>query len=91
MVKHQEVSKYYENDCRTLRHTHNFFVDDLKLYSQDLNSTKKQLDIITRQKCAVWRRQVCLFASRKRRGNAKSQTDFHKRLNHQTNRRGTQL
>ena len=33
--------------ARKLQHTHNFFVDDLKLYSQDLNSTKKQLDIIT--------------------------------------------
>ena len=32
---------------RKLQRTHNFFVDDLKLYSQDLNSTKKQLDIIT--------------------------------------------
>ena len=33
--------------ARKLQHTHNFFVDGLKLYSQDLNSTKKQLDIIT--------------------------------------------
>ena len=33
--------------ARKLQHTHNFFVDDLKLYSQDLNSMKKQLDIIT--------------------------------------------
>ena len=33
--------------ARKLQHTHNFFVDDLKLYLQDLNSTKKQLDIIT--------------------------------------------
>ena len=33
--------------ARKLQHTHNFFVDDLKLYSQDINSTKKQLDIIT--------------------------------------------
>ena len=31
---------------RKLQDTHNFFLDDLKLYSQDLNSTKKQLDII---------------------------------------------
>ena len=30
-----------------LQHTHKFFVDKLKLYSQDLNSTKKQLVIIT--------------------------------------------
>ena len=33
--------------ARKLQHPHNFFVDDLKLYSQDLNATKKQLDIIT--------------------------------------------
>ena len=33
--------------ARKLHHTHNFFVDDLELYSQDLNSTMKQLDIIT--------------------------------------------
>ena len=33
--------------AKQLQHTHNFFVDALKLYSQDLNSTKKQLDIIT--------------------------------------------
>ena len=32
--------------ARKLQYTHNFFTDDLKLYSQDLNSTKKQLDII---------------------------------------------
>ena len=32
---------------RKLQLTHNFFADDLKLYSQDLNSMKKQLDIIT--------------------------------------------
>ena len=32
---------------RKLQHTHNFFVDDLKLYSQDLNSTKKHSYIIT--------------------------------------------
>ena len=32
---------------RKLQHTHNFFVDDLELYSQNLNCTKKQLDIIT--------------------------------------------
>ena len=33
--------------ARKLQHTHNFFVDDLKLYSQDLNSTKKQLFPLT--------------------------------------------
>ena len=38
---------YLSGTARKLQHTHNFFVDDLKLYSQDLNSTKKQLDIIT--------------------------------------------
>ena len=32
--------------ARKLQHTHNFFVDDLKLYLQDLNSTKRQLDVI---------------------------------------------
>ena len=32
---------------RSIHHTHNFFVDDLKLYAQTTNSVKKQLDIIT--------------------------------------------
>ena len=32
---------------RKLQHTHNFFVDDLKLHSQDLSSTKKHSYIIT--------------------------------------------
>ena len=32
--------------ARELRHTHKFFVFFLKLYLQDLNSTKKQLAII---------------------------------------------
>ena len=32
---------------RSIHHTHNFFVDDLKLYAQTRNSIKKQLDIIT--------------------------------------------
>ena len=38
---------YSFGTARKLQHTHNFFVDDLKLYSQDLNSIKKQLDIVT--------------------------------------------
>ena len=38
---------YSFEKARKPQHTHNFFVDDLKLYSQDLNSTKKQLDIAT--------------------------------------------
>ena len=38
---------YSFETARKLQYTHNFFVDDLKVYSQDLNSTKKQLDIIT--------------------------------------------
>ena len=74
--------------ARKLQHTHNFFVDDLKLYSQDLHSTKKPLDITTfsqdinmqfgedKDKCAYLQME---------KGKAKSQTDFHKWLNHQTN------
>ena len=38
---------YLFRRARKLKHTHTFFVDDLKLYSQDLNSTKKQSDITT--------------------------------------------
>ena len=79
--------------ARKLQYTHNFFADDLKLYSQDLNSTKKQLDIIAtfsrdinmqfgEEKCAY------LQTEKGKKGNPKSQTDFHKQLNHQTNRRG---
>ena len=37
---------YSFGTARQLQHTHNCFVNDLKLYSQDSNSTKKQLDII---------------------------------------------
>ena len=33
--------------ARKLQDIHNVLVEDLKLYAQDLNSTKKQLDIIT--------------------------------------------
>ena len=85
-----KCKSYSFGRARKLQHTHNFFVDDLKLYLQDLDSTKKQLDIIAtfsrdinmqfgEGKCA------CLSTNRKRKGNAKSQTDFHKELNHQTN------
>ena len=38
---------YSFGKARKLQHTHNFFVDALKLYAEDLNSKKKQLDIIT--------------------------------------------
>ena len=42
-----KCKSYSLGRARKLQHTHNFFADDLKLYSQDLNSTKKQLDIVT--------------------------------------------
>ena len=42
-----KCKNYLYRRARKLQHAHNFFVDDLKLYSQDLNSTKKQLDIKT--------------------------------------------
>ena len=50
----------------------NFFVDDLKLYSQNLSSAKKQLDIIktfSRDKYVVWGRQMCLSANRERKND----------------------
>ena len=34
-------------DCKTSI-THNFFVDDLKLYNSTTNEIKKQLDLVTR-------------------------------------------
>ena len=38
---------YQLGKSRSYNHTHNFFVDDLKLYSSTINITKKQLDIVT--------------------------------------------
>ena len=32
---------------RQHQHTHNFFVDDLKLYASDINTVKRQLEIVT--------------------------------------------
>ena len=71
-------------------------MDDLKLYSQDLNSTKKQFNIITtvsrdinmqfgEGKSAYWQIQ------KRKVMQKKSQTKFHKQLNHQANQRERQL
>ena len=32
---------------RQHQHTHNFFVDNLKLYASDINSVKRQLETVT--------------------------------------------
>ena len=36
----------YGKECRH-QHTHNVFVDDLKLYATNVNTVMKQLDIVT--------------------------------------------
>ena len=48
MVKHRQVSKYYETDCgkRDISISHLFFVDDLKTYAPDKKGAKLQLDLI---------------------------------------------
>jgi len=38
---------YAAGKDRNVNITHNFFVDDLKLYSSTLNGIKKQLDLVT--------------------------------------------
>ena len=43
----KRVKGYTLGQGRSMHQTHNFFVDDLKLYAQNTNSIKKQLDIIT--------------------------------------------
>ena len=39
---------YAAGKDRNTNITHNFFVDDLKLYNSTTNRTKKQLDLVTR-------------------------------------------
>ena len=36
----------YGKNCQH-QHTHNFSVDDLKLYANDINTVKRQLEIVT--------------------------------------------
>ena len=43
----KRVEGYALGQVRSIHHTHNLFVDDLKLYAQTTNSIKKELDIIT--------------------------------------------
>ena len=43
----KRVKGYALGQGRSIHHTQNFFVDNLKLYAQTTNSIKKQLDIIT--------------------------------------------
>ena len=44
--------------------THNFFADDLKLYSSTINVAKKQLDLVTqfsKDICMVFRTNKCAY------------------------------
>ena len=43
----KKAKGYFIGEKREINHTHNFFVDDLKLFSQTSSSIKKQLDITT--------------------------------------------
>ena len=43
----KRVKDYALGQGRSMHHTHNFFVNDLKLYARTTISIKKQLDIIT--------------------------------------------
>lgn len=45
MLQHTKGYAYGKN--RRQQHTHNFFVDDLKLYSTNLNNIKNQIDTLT--------------------------------------------
>ena len=43
----KKTKGYSIGEKREINHTHNFFVDDLKLFAQTSSSVQKQLDIIT--------------------------------------------
>ena len=43
----KKTEGYFIGEKREINHTHNFFVDDLKLFAQTSSSIQKQLDIIT--------------------------------------------
>ena len=43
----KKTKGYFIGEKREINHTHNFFVDDLKLFAQTFSSIQKQLDIIT--------------------------------------------
>ena len=43
----KKTKGYFIGEKREINHTHNFFVDDLKLFAQTSSSIQKQLDIIT--------------------------------------------
>ena len=43
----KKAKGYFIGEKREINHTHNFFVDDLKLFAQTSSSIQKQLDIIT--------------------------------------------
>ena len=43
----QHIKSYAYRKNRRQQHTHNFFVDDLKLYSTKLNNIKHQTDTLT--------------------------------------------
>ena len=43
----KKTKGYFIGEKREINHTHNFFVDDLKLFAQTSSSVQKQLDIIT--------------------------------------------
>ena len=43
----KKTKGYFIRDKTDINHTHNFFVDDLKLFAQTFSSIQKQLDIIT--------------------------------------------
>ena len=43
----KKTKGYFIRDKTDINHTHNFFVDDLKVFAQTFSSIQKQLDIIT--------------------------------------------
>ena len=43
----RNLKGYQDGNKRNSNVTHNFFVDDLKLYANNINTTKKLLDLVT--------------------------------------------
>ena len=43
----RNLKRYQYGTKKNSNVTHNFFVDDLKLYANNINTTKKLLDLIT--------------------------------------------
>ena len=65
----KQTKDYTFGENRRQQQTHNFFIDDLKLYSMIMNNIKHQHHNHSFQgHCYdVWRQQMCVFTLRKKK------------------------